>query len=129
MRREEEPIRIALVLEGEMAKRFEAVKKKWGLEANTDVIRMLITNYYDQMPRGRSGLEHTNIDSEGVWIKDWDLDTQKGRLVHVNLKSDPNNRVQAYCEFHETQSCNHIDFALDLPEVQKILKEKGWKLR
>jgi len=57
-----EPIRIALTLEGEMAKRFETVKRKWGLEANTDVIRMLITQYCEQLPAERPLLEHMNLN-------------------------------------------------------------------
>ena len=117
-----EPVRIALVLEGEMAKRFDAVKKKWGLEANTDVVRMLITQYYDQLPAQRPVLEHMNLNDNGVLIKDRSLEPPQGRLIQVFFREG-----KAWCEYDETDKCRHVDFALDLPEVRKILQEKGWK--
>ena len=46
---EEERIRLGLTLEGEMLKRFLTVKKKWGLESNADVIRMLITMEHEKI--------------------------------------------------------------------------------
>lgn len=109
-------------MEGEMLKRFLAVKKKWGLEANTDVVRMLITQYYDQLPVQQPILEHTNLNEQGVMIKDRSLEPPQGRLIQVFFKEG-----KAWCEYDETDRCRHIDFALDLPEVQEILREKGWK--
>jgi len=53
-KKEEETIRIGLTLEGEMKKRFLLVKKQWGLENNTDVVRMLITREYEKIETGRS---------------------------------------------------------------------------
>jgi len=44
-------IRIGLTLEGEMAQRFLELKKKWGLESSSDVLRMLITKAYDDMKK------------------------------------------------------------------------------
>jgi len=118
----EEPIRIALNLEGDMAKRFQVVKKKWGLEANTDVIRMLITWYYDQLPVERPTLEHLNLNEQGILIKDRSLEPPQGRLIQVFFKDG-----KAWCEYDEADNCRHVDFALELPEVQEILKKKGWK--
>jgi hypothetical protein len=120
MSKKEEPIRIALNLEGDMAKRFQAVKKKWGLEANTDVIRMLITQYYDQLPREKPTLEHFNLNENGVQVLDRDLD----RLVQVYFKPD-----KVVCEVDGEERCRHVDFALDLPEVQEIIRKKGWKIK
>ena len=45
----QEAIRIGLTLEGEMKKRFLAIKHHWGLENNTDVVRMLITREYEKI--------------------------------------------------------------------------------
>jgi len=118
----EEPIRIALTLEGDMAKRFELVKKKWGIEANTDVIRMLITWYYDQLPPQRPTLEHLNLNEQGVLIKDHSLAPPAGRLIQIYFKQG-----KAWCEYDETDDCRHVDFALELPEVQEVFKKKGWK--
>lgn len=50
----QETIRIGLTLEGEMKKRFLAIKKQWGLENNTDVVRMLITREYEKIVTGRT---------------------------------------------------------------------------
>jgi len=40
---------IKLRLNGEMAKRFNAIKEKWGLENKAEVIRMLITQKYEEI--------------------------------------------------------------------------------
>lgn len=50
---EAEVIRIGLTLQGEMARRFRTIKKHWGLEANTDVLRMLITREYEKITERR----------------------------------------------------------------------------
>jgi len=42
-------IRLGLTLEGEMLKRFLAIKRKWGLESNADVVRLLITREYEKI--------------------------------------------------------------------------------
>lgn len=51
---DQETIRIGLTLEGEMKKRFLTIKKQWGLENNTDVVRMLITREHEKIATGRS---------------------------------------------------------------------------
>jgi len=51
---EPEQIQVRLVLEGEMATRFNRIKKKYGLESNADVVRLLITMEYDRITSGRS---------------------------------------------------------------------------
>jgi len=48
-----ETIRIGLTLQAEMARRFITIKKHWGLEANTDVLRMLITREYEKITERR----------------------------------------------------------------------------
>jgi hypothetical protein len=49
----EEVIQIRLVLEGEMAKRFLTIKRRYGFESNTDTVRLLITQAYDEIVKGR----------------------------------------------------------------------------
>jgi len=44
-----ERFQIRVLLEGEMAKRFNAIKDKWGLENNAEVVRMLITMKYEEI--------------------------------------------------------------------------------
>jgi hypothetical protein len=48
MPKSEEKVEIRLTLEGDMAKRFLDLKKKYGLEANTDLLRLLITKAREQ---------------------------------------------------------------------------------
>jgi hypothetical protein len=50
--KEKDKIRIGLTLEGEMLKRFLAIKNKWGIESNADVIRFLITQEYEKIVKG-----------------------------------------------------------------------------
>lgn len=44
-------IQIRLNLEGEMEKKFLKIKKRYGLESNTDLIRLLIVQAYDQLKK------------------------------------------------------------------------------
>ena len=64
-------------------------------------------------------MEHFNLNEDGVRILDHNLHW----IVDVHFKPH-----KAYCSYCESESCNHVNFALGLPEVQKILKKKGWKI-
>ena len=70
-------------------------------------------------------LEHFNLDEQGVRVLDRTLrnGTVRGRIIDVYFKPD-----SAWCEYCESTRCQHVKFALDLPEVQKILHTKGWKI-
>jgi len=70
-------------------------------------------------------LEHFNICEEGVRILDRTLanKTSSGRIIDVYFKPD-----KVLCEYCESTSCRHVEFALNIPEVQKILQKKGWKI-
>lgn len=71
-------------------------------------------------------MEHFNLDEHGVKILDSSLTSKhspRGRIVDVRFK--PN---KAWCEYDESDSCRHVQFALSLPMVQKILEKKGWKI-
>jgi len=71
-------------------------------------------------------LEHFNLDEQGVRVLDRTLrnGTVRGRIIDVYFKPD-----RAWCEYCESTRCKHVKFALDLPEVQKILHTKGWKIK
>jgi len=49
-----EEVQVRLVLEGEMAARFNRIKKRYGLESNADVVRLLITMEYDRIASARA---------------------------------------------------------------------------
>jgi len=67
-------------------------------------------------------LEHYNLNENGVMILDRELDPPKGRLIQVYFKPD-----KVLCDFDQTDDCRHVAFALELSEVQGILRKKGWK--
>jgi hypothetical protein len=50
-RKEGEPLQLKVVLDGEMAERFLTIKKRFGFESNSDLIRMIITKAYEEMKR------------------------------------------------------------------------------
>lgn len=70
-------------------------------------------------------LEHFNINEEGVRILDRTLanHTSKGRIIDVYFKPD-----KVWCEYCQSSSCNHVKFALNIPEVRKIIIKKGWEI-
>ena len=48
---EGEPIQLRVTLEGEMARRFQKIKERHGFESNTDLVRMIISKYYEDMTK------------------------------------------------------------------------------
>jgi hypothetical protein len=70
-------------------------------------------------------LEHFNISENGVRILDRSLGNgvSKGRIIDVYFKPD-----KVLCEYCGTDKCKHIEFALNIPKVRKILIEKGWPI-
>lgn len=51
MTEESEPPQVRVIFEGEMRKRFESVKRYYGLEKNADLIRLLVTLRYDELKK------------------------------------------------------------------------------
>jgi hypothetical protein len=70
-------------------------------------------------------LEHFNISENGVRILDRSLGNgvSKGRIIDVYFKPD-----RVLCEYCGTDNCRHVEFALNIPKVRKILIEKGWPI-
>lgn len=64
-------------------------------------------------------MRHFNLSEDGVKI----LDETLNWIVDVQFK-----RNKAWCLYDKSSNCRHIKFALGLPEVQKILKKKGWDI-
>ena len=71
-------------------------------------------------------LEHFNVNEEGARILDRTLavKTTTGRIIDIYFK--PGN---VWCDYCQSSSCRHIEFALDLPAVQEILNKKGWTIK
>ncbi len=63
-------------------------------------------------------------DASGVMIYDRELEDVKA--VHVSIK--PNG---IKCDFHQTDNCEHVKYALSLPEVLELIRKRrkeGWKV-
>ena len=90
---------------------------KHGYRSRTEIVkeairRLLITYPEDSKPE----LEHFNLNDQGVIIVDRKLD----RIIQVYFRPD-----KVVCEVDGEKPCKHKDFALQLVDVQKILREKG----
>ena len=52
MEREDEKVDLRVVFEGELAKKFLEIKRRLGLEANTEVVRSLVNQAYKKLKKG-----------------------------------------------------------------------------
>ena len=70
-------------------------------------------------------VEHFNISENGVRILDRTIKNgvSNGRIIDVYFKPDG-----IWCEYCGTDNCRHVEFALNIPKVRKILIEKGWPI-
>ena len=71
-------------------------------------------------------IEHFNLSETGVRLLDRTITNgggSTGRIIDVYFKPD-----QVYCEHCDSTDCRHVKFALAIPKVQEILRQKGWKL-
>ena len=68
--------------------------------------------------------DRINGDATGVLIYDRELKNVKG--VHVSVR--PSGIM---CDFHQTNCCEHVKFALSLSDVQDMIRKRrkeGWKI-
>ncbi len=75
----------------------------------------LLKSEHKELPR----FEQVNTDENGVKV----LDRQLKRVADVQIKPSG-----AKCILDDSSSCEHVRFALSLPEVQDLIRKKGWKL-
>jgi hypothetical protein len=70
-------------------------------------------------------LEHFNVSEQGVRILDRTITngSSRGRIIDVYFKPD-----KVLCEYCGTEDCRHVEFALNIPKVRRILNEKGWPI-
>jgi len=111
-------IKIYLRLDGEPAKRYAQVKRYLGLKNDTEIMRSLI-NWYWRAHRDelQPKLEPYNINEHGMMVLDRDL----GQIVQVYFNQD-----KILCDHCEVSTCKHAEYALSIPKVQEILREKGF---
>lgn len=73
-----------------------------------------------ELPR----FDRINGDDTGVLIYDREL--KENKAVHVSVR--PNGVM---CDFHQRTDCEHVKYALKLPDVQEMIKKRrkeGWKI-
>jgi len=95
-------------------------------EIAKEAIRQLLSHYKESLaPPALPPLEHFNISEHGVRVLDRTLGNgvSKGRIIDVYFKPD-----KILCEYCQTDNCRHVEFALSIPKVKKILTEKGWPI-
>ena len=120
-------VKIPRDLTGEMDKLIGSLGFRSRGEIAKEAIRQLLSHYKESLASPElPKLEHFNICDEGVRVLDRSLANEhsKGRIIDIYFKPD-----NAWCEYCESTGCRHVKFALSLPQVRKILKEKGWPLR
>jgi hypothetical protein len=62
-------------------------------------------------------LEHFNVFEDHVTV----IDRKRRVFADVYFR---NNHV--YCELCDEENCEHVNYALQLSKVQRLLSEKGW---
>lgn len=124
--KEEKGEKLNVHLKGEVADRFRRIKNLLGLEQDTEVIRALITWYYNEHREELSGppksMWHLNLNADGVLV--WDPDIHKA----IQIKFTPKGIC---CTFDESEKCKHIQFAISKTDIQDVIrqrKKEGWKL-
>ena len=119
-------VKIPKELTDEMDKLIGALGFRSRGEIAKEAIRQLLNHYKESLASPElPKIEHFNISENGVRILDRTLanGVSRGRIIDVYFKPD-----KAWCEYCEATNCQHVKFALSIPEVQKILRKKGWKI-
>jgi hypothetical protein len=99
-----------------------------GYKSRAELVKEAIRDKLKTIPQTpeppQPTLEHFNLSENGVRILDRTLanKTSRGRIIDVYFKPG-----KVWCDHCQSSSCQHVKFALNLPEVQGILRKKGWK--
>src|SRR5271157_4176361 len=117
----EKPPQVRVVFEGEMRHRFENVKKFYGLAKNADLIRLLVTQKFEELKKENSRIEKPivphfemrNHDDRGVKV--WDSQWNNGKGFDAQIQFTPEGKV--YCSLCDASKCEHIRFAMEQEDV------------
>ena len=90
--------------------------KKLGFRNRADFVNQAVR---DKLRESRSRMEHINTLFDHATIVDYSLE----RIISVYFKEEGT----IWCDHDQSSSCPHVDYVLQLPEVQEALKKKGWK--
>ena len=102
---------------------------KNGYKSRSEIVKEALRDFFatHKLEASTSPLprfERINGDANGVLIFDRELKGNKA--VHVTFKP-----TGIRCDYHETDKCEHIEYALGLADVQELIRKKrkeGWKL-
>lgn len=97
------------------------------IEANPDLGFRSIAQFLEDAARRRLEkleaqkrvMEHFNMYEDHITIRDHKV----GQYIDIYAK----NGV-LWCEYCESNNCEHIQFASSVPEIKRALKKKGWKV-
>jgi Arc/MetJ-type ribon-helix-helix transcriptional regulator len=122
-------VKIPRDLIGEMDKLIGSLGFRSRGEIAKEAIRQLLNHYKESLASTEQPkFEHFNTSENGVRILDRTLANgiSKGRIIDVYFKPEG-----VWCDYCQTNSCRHIQFALTVPAIQKVVlkkREEGWKL-
>ena len=97
---------------------------KYGYKSRGEIVKTALREFLVKYEKPEPRLERINSDSSGIKI--FDRKIPRNRLVHVTFTPDG---IQ--CDYHKSNTCEHVEFALEQADVQEIIKEKkkeGWNL-
>ncbi|MBS7638644.1 hypothetical protein KEJ49_07190 [Candidatus Bathyarchaeota archaeon] len=119
------PVKIATSLKEAIRRFLESEEaRRLGYRYEIDVVNQsvrefLIKHGFLELEENR--FEHFNVYEDHVTI--WDKKLR--RLVDVYFSG---RKPYIFCSLCEDSECDHIQFALSIPEALKALKEKGWRI-
>ena len=111
----EKGLQIRVELDAKLEERFERIQEVLGIASRADEIRHLIAIFPLPPPR----FEHINTYEDRITIKDNVLN----KNVNVYLREGG----LVHCDVCGLNDCQHIDYALSIPQVIRILNARGWK--
>lgn len=103
----------------------EHIDRSRGLTSRADVVKEALRQFLTQLDSQKPKLprfEHFNAGPNGVRITDRKI----GMIADIYIKPQG-----IFCDLDKSDKCEHIDFALAVPKIQKIIRERqkeGWKL-
>ncbi len=109
--------------------RTQVEKKSSKLRARisiSDYVESLIINKIEEeelLSEVGQFLSFAERSGDKIFINDW----VRGRIAPVSLKVNPDGSFKLFCEFDNSDSCVHVGYAYSLPELYRMLKEKGIK--
>ena len=125
---EKEPIEgeyTTIKLPNDLVLSIDKLIGKYGFKSRAEIVKDALRDLLNQYKTAEAELprfEHFNKGPDGVRITDRKLH----RIADIYFKPDG-----ILCELDQTDNCEHINFALTVPEIQDIIrkrKKEGWKL-